>query len=140
MKKIVSKIKTSCANIFYKFAAKHPKLIRTVTALGFGISMAVVETNATVYADSDATSKISDGIGAMISIATTVVLGVGVIMAIMAVFNWISAIHEEDSARQSKSIIRVVIALILILIKPIAHVIIKAIGDDTANEYTEDWG
>lgn len=140
MKKIVSKIKTSCANIFYKFAAKHPKLIRTVTALGFGISMAVVETNATVYADAGASEKISEGVQEMISIATTVVLGVGVIMAIMAVFNWISAIHEEDSARQSKSIIRVVIALILILIKPITKAIINAInGDGDADDYLENW-
>ena len=76
----------------------------------------------------------------MISIATTVVLGVGVIMAIMAVFNWISAIHEEDSARQSKSIIRVVIALILILIKPITKAIINAInGDGDADDYLENW-
>lgn len=140
MKNLISKIKNGCMNIYYKFAAKHPKLVRRVVAFGFGISMAANEATSVVLAADDATSKISNGIKAMISIATTVVLGVGVIMAIMAIFNWVSAMHEEDSARQSKSIVRVIIALILILIKPIAHIIINAIGDETADEYTEDWG
>lgn len=138
MKKLFQKIKNGCINTFYKFAAKHPKLVRSVVGLGLGISMAVNE-QATVFAG-NATETVQNGITQMVSIVSTVVMGVGIIMAIMAIFNWVSAIHEEDSARQSKSIVRVVIAIILIIIKPVSAMIVKAVNSEQADTYMNNWG
>lgn len=68
----------------------------------------------------------------MAGYATAIVSGVGIIYAIIAVFNWVSAIKQEDSERASKSIINVFIAGLLILIGPITAAIINALGGDAS--------
>ena len=59
-------------------------------------------------------------------------MGVGIIYALIAIFNWVSAVKQEDAERQSKSIVNIFIAGLLILIKPISIVIINALGGDSS--------
>ena len=127
-----------CASTVNEFMARHPKQVNAIVGTGMALSIACNQLMMTSFAD--ATSSIESGIKQMVSIVSTVIMGVGIIMAIMAIFNWVSAIHEEDSARQSKSIVRVVIAAILILIKPVSYMIINAVSSNTASTYTSDWG
>lgn len=137
MKKLFLKIKNRCINEIYEITAKHPKTFKKIVTLGVSASLFVNQTMP--VATADATSKISNAIKQMVSIVSTVIMGIGIIMAIIAIFNWVSAMHEEDSARQSKSITRVIIAAILIIIKPITVMIVKAVDANQAEKYMSDW-
>lgn len=137
MKKLFLKIKNRCINEIYEITSKHPKAFKRIVTLGVSTSLFVNETMPVAMAD--ATSKISNAIKQMVSIVSTVIMGIGIIMAIIAIFNWVSAMHEEDSARQSKSITRVIIAAILIIIKPITVMIVRAVDANQADKYMSDW-
>lgn len=76
-----------------------------------------------------ATSQMIGAITNMVGVASTVVMGVGIVYAIIAVFNWVSAIKQEDSERASKSIVNIFVAVALILIKPITSAVLSGIGD-----------
>lgn len=137
MKKLFLKIKNRCINEIYEITSKHPKAFKRIVTLGVSTSLFVNETMPVAMAD--ATSKISNAIKQMVSIVSTVIMGIGIIMAIIAIFNWASAMHEEDSVRQSKSITRVIIAAILIIIKPITVMIVRAVDANQADKYMSDW-
>lgn len=72
--------------------------------------------------------NINGGITKMVSYVSMVVSGVGIIYAIVAIFNWVSAIKQEEPERASKAIVNVFVAALLILIGPITSIIIKAFG------------
>lgn len=78
--------------------------------------------------------NLKGGVKTMVGYVTTIVLGVGLIYALIAVLNWIAAIKQEDPERQTKSIINVFIAGALCLVKPIAKAILKAMNVSGANE------
>ena len=87
---IISKTKSKCVSTVNTFMAKHPKQFNAVTALGVSAAITINNLIINVAADTtDATGKIQAGIKQMVSIATTVVMGIGIIMAIMAIFNWV---------------------------------------------------
>lgn len=60
--------------------------------------------------------------------ATAIVSGVGVIYAVIAIFNWVSAMRQDDAERQSKALINIFIAGVLIAIGAVTGVIINALG------------
>lgn len=74
----------------------------------------------------------SGGVATMTSYVCSILMGVGVIYGLIAVFNWVSAVKQEDAERQSKSIVNVFIAGLLIVIKPISVAIITAFGGKDA--------
>lgn len=135
---IFKRIFNKCKNALLEFKAKRPEMLATVTSIGVGGAMAFNDLFMKVAAV-DANSQIQSGIIKMVSIVSTVVMGVGIILTLVAIFNWIGAVNEEDSARQSKAIVRVVIGGILIIIKPVTYMIVKAVSADTADTYISDW-
>ncbi len=114
--KAASKVKNNIST----FALNHPDLAKSVAAIG--VTTAMISNQ--VMADFDPTTAITKMAGYVCSI----LMGVGIIYALIAIFNWVSAIKQEDAERQSKSIVNIFIAGLLIAIKPISVVIINALG------------
>ena len=125
--KAVSRIKYNTN----KFILSHPSLIKPVAIAGIATSMA---SNSVLAAGFNA----AGGVKAMTSYVCSILMGVGVIYGLIAVFNWVSAVKQEDAERQSKSIVNVFIAGLLIVIKPISIVIIKAFGGSDAADMIGD--
>ena len=75
-------------------------------------------------------NNLNNAIKTMVNLASTVVMGVGSIYAVIAIFNWVSAIRQEDAERQSKAIVNVFVAALLIAIKPITKLLISQLGGD----------
>ena len=114
--KNIKTLKTSAQN----YIATHPSLAKASATLGL-MAMAIGNPAMADFNPSNAITK-------MVGYVTAIISGVGIIYAIVAVFNWVSAIKQEDSERQSKAIVNVFIAGLLIAIGPIAAVIINALG------------
>lgn len=96
----------------------------------FVVATAVFNMSVVNYCYADGDFNPSGAIQKMASYATAVISGVGVIYGIVAVFNWVSAIKQEDSERASKAIVNVFIAGLLICIWPITKAILTAFGGD----------
>jgi uncharacterized membrane protein YidH (DUF202 family) len=116
---IKSKYNTLVAKIAPKITAAKAKLTMAFALGSLGI------TGSALAADGfDPTNAITK----MVGYVSAIISGVGVIYGVVAIFNWVSAVKQEDSERASKSIINVFIAGLLICIGPIAAVIITALG------------
>ncbi len=108
-----------------KFMLNNPSLVKPTAIAGIAAAMA---SNSVLAAGFDA----SGGVATMTSYVCSILMGVGVIYGLIAVFNWVSAVKQEDAERQSKSIVNVFIAGLLIVIKPISVAIITAFGGKDA--------
>ena len=117
------------------FMTRHPNAIAPVSAAALAISgMATkITASAADFDPSGATSKI-------VSWVTSIVLAVGLVYLLIAGINFFSAIKEEDSARQSKSVINLFIALGICLIKPIVVLLLKAVGGTSNDDAVKAFG
>lgn len=120
VKSLFSKAKSNVVT----FANNMPGMVKPVVATG----MAAMMGTSNVLADFSPNTAVTTMAGYVCSI----LMGVGIIYALIAIFNWVSAVKQEDAERQSKSIVNVFIAGLLILIKPISIAIINALGGDSS--------
>lgn len=122
-------------NFIKKFKTQATKTVNTMMTNPTVAKSAIVAgmlpmlLNQSAFATSQATNQMTGAITNMVDVASTVVMGVGIVYAIIAVFNWVSAIRQEDSERASKSIVNIFVAVALILIKPITSAVLSGIGD-----------
>ena len=79
--------------------------------------------------------NIKGGIKELVTYVSLAVSGVGIVYAIIAIFNWVSALKQDEPERASKAIINVVIAVFLCLVGPITLAILKAFGVSDADSY-----
>ncbi len=125
MKRIIEKTKNHISYQLTKFCVEHQDLVKPV--LIAGMSPLLFMNNVSAAANIDGAIKV------MVGYVTSVIAGVGIIYALVAIFNWVSAIKQEDAERQSKSITNVFVAGLLIMIKPISAAIIDALGGSSGN-------
>ena len=124
-------------NFIKKFKTQATKTVNTMMTNPTVAKSAIVAgmlpmlLNQSAFATSATTSGMDSAIKNMVGIASTVVMGVGIVYAIIAVFNWVSAIKQEDSERASKSIVNIFVSVALILIKPITSEVLKNIGNSS---------
>lgn len=122
--KAVSKVKCNVN----QFMLNNPSLAKPVAIAGIAVTMI---SNSVLAAEASGFNA-SGGIKKMTSYVCSILMGVGIIYGLIAVFNWVSAVKQEDAERQSKSIVNVFIAGLLIVIKPISVAIISAFGGSDA--------
>lgn len=113
------------------FMFNHQDLVKPVVAAGLAASMLTSQVLAA------GTYNPSGGVKVMVGYVCSILMGVGIIYALIAIFNWVSAIKQEDAERQSKSIVNVFIAGLLIAVKPISVAIINAMGGSDATSMIE---
>ena len=128
------KAKTNLTNNWYQFCMEHPALVKPLLMTGVSTSMAVNN----LMASAAKNGKFQNAISKMVDISSTIIAGVGIVWLVMAVFNWVSAIRQEDSERASKSIMNIFIAVAMILVKVIASVIANAVLDNANTNYGFD--
>lgn len=116
----ISKAKSNVTTFMYST----PYLAKPIAIAG---TVSMMATNA-VFADFSPDKAISK----MVGYVTSILMGVGIIYAFIAIFNWVAAMKREDAESQSKQIVNIFIAGILIAIKPVSIVIINALGGDAS--------
>lgn len=127
--RLTKRIKEKCEFELSKFTMNHGTSgMRMAIATSLMLSSAFA--NTFVLADAGITTKIVKVITEMVSIATTVVMGAGVLFLIIAIFNWVSAIKQDEPERASKGPQNVIIAALMCLVKPITVIILNALGLD----------
>ena len=119
--RLISNVKSNVTN----FIQTNPNLAKPIAIAGMTVTML----SNSVLADG---FNSNGAIKTMVGYVTSILMGVGIIYALIAIFNWVSAIKQEDAERQSKSIVNVFIAGLLIAIKPISVAIISAMGGDSS--------
>ncbi len=114
------KIKNKLTLPVEKFFTEHPQAVKPMASL----MIATMSITQTVLADFDP----SNATNVLFNYATAIVSGVGIVYAVIAIFNWVSAMKQEDAERQSKALVNIFIAGILIAIGVVTRVIISALG------------
>jgi hypothetical protein len=114
---------------FAKFAdsvgnipTKHPKLFGVMACVPY---MALALHGGAMADYKDSVQKV---INELVSIASVVCSGAGVIVTIMAVYNWLSALKQQDSERAASNVTNILIGVVLIFIGPIIQAILKLAG------------
>lgn len=87
-------------------------------------ALATVMTFDMAFADFSATSAVETMTGYIADIC----MGAGIILGLVSVFNWISGFKEDNAERQNKATTNILIAGVLICIKPVSSAILTALG------------
>lgn len=106
-----------------RFAAAHPNALAPVMAVAMAASSSGVQTLGFA-----AGFDPNGALYLIVSWVTTIILAVGLVYMLVAGMNFFSAIKQEDSERQSKSVMNLFIALGICLIKPIVILLLDAVG------------
>lgn len=117
------------ANVI-SFTQYTPHLTKTALTAGFAVALM---TNAAFADFSPGTA-----VNTMTGYITQIVSGVGTIYAFISVFNWLSAVKQEDPDRASKSIVNVFIAGALIAIGVISNAVVSALSGGSGGGTSSD--
>lgn len=135
LKTFFKTVKKDFENKWNNVMYKNPEVAKGICLIGM---------TPMLFVPNMAMASFKDAVTKMIDIVSSLFMGVGIVYALIAVFNWVSAIKQEDAERQSKAITNIFVAGLLILIKPITSAIIVALAPDQAGQFgfsdtTDTW-
>lgn len=129
IKTMVAKVKQNFMQQWALFVANSPEAVKPVLASGLVPGLLFNPTAADFNAQG--------GVTTMAGYVFTIICGVGIIYFGISVFNWVSAIKQEDPDRQGKAIVNIFIAGLLIVIKPISMAVMSALTGSEGSIITE---
>ena len=112
----VLKAKAKCISV----ATYAPDVWKSIVAS----ALATVTTFDMAFANFSATGAVEK----MTEYIADICMGAGIILGLVSVFNWISGFKEDNAERQNKATTNILIAGVLICIKPVASAILTALG------------
>ena len=130
IKTMVAKVKQNFMQQWALFVANSPEAVKPVLASGLVPGLLFNPASADGF-------NAQGGINTMAGYVFTIICGVGIIYFGISVFNWVSAIKQEDPDRQGKAIVNIFIAGLLIVIKPISMAVMSALTGSEGTIITE---
>ena len=129
IKTMVTKVKQNFMQQWALFIANSPEAVKPVLASGLVPGL--------LFNPTAADCNAQGGVTTMAGYVFTIICGVGIIYFGISVFNWVSAIKQEDPDRQGKAIVNIFIAGLLIVIKPISMAVMSALTGSEGTIITE---